>query len=248
MALCSGNDGHAPAGAAAKLDGPFDQGEKGVIPSNADVRAGVKLGPTLPHQNVTGNHALASKTLHSQALSVRVTAVARRAGALFRSKELQIEVKHRRPIVAERTENATTEPTARDRLADGLKTALGDGPDRMEHQNFPVADFAATDQSNATPARALQLVHLPDLPAPLQFFCHRRIARFGRVVRSILDSPALLVHWPSTGGSRTHLTPFGPTSTLSTPVDNAVENDLNCGRLLLSRALFCWPIQALPKL
>jgi len=48
----------------------------------------------------------------------------------------------------------------------------------MKQEEFAVPNFSAADQSNAAPARSLELIHLTDLPAPLELFCHP-LAPFG---------------------------------------------------------------------
>src|SRR3989304_1416115 len=57
-------------------DGPFDEGEQGVIASDADIAAGVPFRAALPGQNVPRNDRLAAELFDSQPLGMRLAAVA----------------------------------------------------------------------------------------------------------------------------------------------------------------------------
>lgn len=107
-ALGRGNDRNALAFAArAELDDPIGQCKKRMVPADSDVRSGIEARAALAYDNVPRDHPLAAEALNAEALSVRVAPVAGRTGALLGRKELEIELKHSRDIVAEADENAT---------------------------------------------------------------------------------------------------------------------------------------------
>src|SRR5580658_2060038 len=76
--------------AGAKADNPVSQGKERVIAAQADVRARIELRSTLAHQDVSSDYPLSAKPLDAEALSVGITSVPGRAGALFRGKKLKI--------------------------------------------------------------------------------------------------------------------------------------------------------------
>src|ERR1700730_3238096 len=75
-------DGLAPA-VAAELDRTGDQREQRVVAPAAHVQAGVEVRAALAHDDLAGVDGLTAEALHTEALSVRVTAVAAGRGALL---------------------------------------------------------------------------------------------------------------------------------------------------------------------
>ena len=69
--------------AAGVLDNAGDQSEQGVVLATADVLAGVEVGTTLTNKNLASIHGLASKTLATESLRMRVAPVAARTEAFL---------------------------------------------------------------------------------------------------------------------------------------------------------------------
>ena len=67
----------------AELNVSVDQGKQGVVLAATNIVAGVVLSATLTDDNFARRNVLATKTLHAQALSIRVAAVTSRANALL---------------------------------------------------------------------------------------------------------------------------------------------------------------------
>ena len=61
----------------------IDEREKRMVLTNADVRAGMKLGTTLANDDRTGRNLLAAEHLHAQHLGLGVAAVPCGTAALF---------------------------------------------------------------------------------------------------------------------------------------------------------------------
>jgi len=60
---------------ALEFDDAVDEREQGIIAPDTDVRAGMHLGPALPHENAAGADRLAPEALYAQALRITVAAV-----------------------------------------------------------------------------------------------------------------------------------------------------------------------------
>src|SRR4051794_22334047 len=71
------------ATARAERDGTRGQGEQRVVPTAADVHAGVEVRAALAHDDLAGLDDLATEALDAQALGVGVATVARGARALL---------------------------------------------------------------------------------------------------------------------------------------------------------------------
>ncbi len=69
--------------AAIEADVAVGKGEESVVPSHADVVAGMEFGAALADENGTGEDKLAAETFHPEPLAVAVAAVARRSLTFF---------------------------------------------------------------------------------------------------------------------------------------------------------------------
>src|SRR6516162_3042776 len=65
-------------------------GEQCVVSPDPNVRAGTHLRAALAHDDVAGQHLLATEALHTEPLGVRVTAVLGTAACLFMCHELPL--------------------------------------------------------------------------------------------------------------------------------------------------------------
>src|SRR5690349_14818963 len=72
-----------------------------VVLAQADVLARIELGAALTDQNVARENLLTTEALHTEALRVRVAAVTRGTGALFRREKLKIETEHSRKNISD---------------------------------------------------------------------------------------------------------------------------------------------------
>lgn len=78
--------------AAYKRDGPFGEREQSVVPAHPDVAAWEKARTPLAQDDVARDDAFASKSLHTEALALRIAPVPRRTETLLMSETLQINV------------------------------------------------------------------------------------------------------------------------------------------------------------
>ena len=54
----------------------LDLGEESMVGAHADIKAGMPGGAALTRNDVAGNHALAAESLHAEALTSLIAAVA----------------------------------------------------------------------------------------------------------------------------------------------------------------------------
>jgi hypothetical protein len=60
-----------------KVDATIGQREERVILADADIAAGVPLGPALTHENIAGGAVLTAENLDAEALTGRIATIAR---------------------------------------------------------------------------------------------------------------------------------------------------------------------------
>src|SRR5690606_23921184 len=68
----------SPIGFLGKRDRTLREREKRMVFAHADIGAGVPLGPALTHDDVAGEHGLATELLHAKALGFGIATVTRR--------------------------------------------------------------------------------------------------------------------------------------------------------------------------
>jgi hypothetical protein len=69
--------------AAIEADMAVGEGEEGVVPSHADVVAGMELGAALTDENGAGEDELSAVPFHAETLAMAVAAVACRSLTFF---------------------------------------------------------------------------------------------------------------------------------------------------------------------